>query len=144
MRVADDLPPGFVPSAPDDGSSFAFAVLGPEFNESDLAAWTSSIDYIKTRPGFGDGWPERAYTLAENEADLIEHADHHAAGIDYAWTILSPGTTEVIGCLYIKPSDDGPTAKWWLRADRAHQASDLDAVVLEWLATWPVPVSSVR
>lgn len=143
MELQDVLPNGFIPTAPSNTTVFAFEVLGPEHNESDLAAWASSIAEISAVPGFQDGWPTRAYNLAENLADLTEHADHHAAGIDYAWTILAPGTDEVIGCLYVKPGPVGPIAKWWLRRDRRSETSSLDAHIVGWLATWPVRVDPV-
>src|SRR3954463_14577862 len=51
--------------------------LGPQHNESDHAAWTSSIDHIRSTPGYPDGsWPpEDGMTLEENLADLRRHAD---------------------------------------------------------------------
>lgn len=96
--------------------------------------------HIRAIPGFGDGWPQRAYSLAENEADLAEHLAHHQARIDFAWTILAPGTSQVIGCLYVKPSSDGPIAKSWLRADHAHLDATLRSHVQAWLDQWPIAV----
>src|SRR5260370_34756506 len=40
--------------------------LGPKHNEGDYAAWSSSIDHIRSTPGFDQGtWP-REMTLEEN------------------------------------------------------------------------------
>lgn len=37
---------------------FHLVPLGPQHNESDHAAWTSSIAHIRATPGFeGWGWP---------------------------------------------------------------------------------------
>lgn len=139
--LADWLPAGFAPLPPADCTHFSFEVLGPRHNAADLAAWSSSIRYISSIPGFGETWPIRVYTLAENLADLAEHAQHHAAGLDYAWTILAPGSREVIGCLYVKPTDAGPAATWWLSEASAALTPDLDALVVAWLKTWPATVA---
>src|SRR6202035_1800822 len=46
-------------------------LLGPQHNEADHAAWTSSIEHIRSTPGFEGDWPPTAgMTLAENLADL--------------------------------------------------------------------------
>jgi hypothetical protein len=48
--------------------------LGPEHNERDFEAWTSSIDHIRATPGFeGGSWPH-PMTLEENLGDLEMHA----------------------------------------------------------------------
>ena len=53
---------------------FRLAPLGPQHNEADYAAWTSSIDHIRATPGFRAGsWP-REMSLADNLRDLQRHA----------------------------------------------------------------------
>jgi RimJ/RimL family protein N-acetyltransferase len=138
------LPDSSVPLPPRH-ALFEFEVLGPEHNESDLAAWSSSMAHIHASPGWrADGWPDRAYTLEENHADLEQHREHHDQRLDFAWTVLSPGTREVIGCVYLKPDPTGQAhaeARSWVRADHA----DLDRPLREHLApwflrAWPFPV----
>ncbi len=51
---------GFVPASFDppvglDHVAFRLQPLGPEHNLSDYAAWTSSIDHIRSTPGFAAG-----------------------------------------------------------------------------------------
>ena len=140
------LPDEFVVPIPPPHRDFVFEVLGPEHNESDLAAWSSSIEHIRTSPGWDNStWPSRVYTPEENLADLCEHRDHHERRIDFAWTVLDPGSGEVIGCVYLKPPKDGPAARAasWVRADRP----DLDEVLRAhlrawWEKAWPVPIRS--
>ncbi len=141
-----DLPPGFTPPVPPAHRAFVFEVLGPEHNESDLAAWSTSIDHIHVTPGFRpDGWPERVYSLEENLADLVEHRDHHERGLDFAWTVLDPrdGRT-VIGCVYLKPDPtgrDGAVARCWVRAVDAPLDEPLRAHLRPWFAdAWPLAV----
>ena len=58
--MTDDVfvPAGFEPPAGLTTDRFVLEPLGPQHNESDLAAWTSSIDHIRATPGYPDGqWP---------------------------------------------------------------------------------------
>ena len=48
---------------------FRLEPLGPEHNERDYAAWTSSIEHIRVTPGFARGWPH-AMSLDENRGAL--------------------------------------------------------------------------
>jgi hypothetical protein len=126
--------------------------LGPEHNDSDLAAWTSSIAHIRATPGFPDGrWPpEDGMSPDANRSDLERHAADFAARRGFTYTVLRPEADEVIGCLYVYPitgdggdGNGGPgehdaDVRSWVRADHA----ELDAVVYRavshWLAErWP-------
>ena len=151
MTVANSEPrpwlePEFTVPIPPDAELMAFAVLGPEHNESDLDAWTSSMDHIHATPGFRpDGWPQRPYSLEENRADLDEHRDHHRRRLDFAWTVLDPARPgTVIGCVYLKPDRTGEAdgeALAWLRADRADLEPAFRQHLREWFATaWPIQV----
>ena len=53
---------------------FVLEPLGPQHNEHDYAAWTSSMEHVRSTPGFPFGdWPV-AMTLDANRGDLEEHA----------------------------------------------------------------------
>lgn len=141
------VPPDFVVPDPPDSADFAFEVLGPHHNEADLAAWTGSMEHIQATPGFaGRSWPIRAFTPAENLGDLVTHAEHHRAHLDFAWTVLDPATREVIGCVYVLPDPLGEydaAARSWVVATRAHLDAVLFRHISEWLAAeWPF--TSVR
>jgi hypothetical protein len=86
---------------------FRLVPLGPQHNEADYAAWTSSIDHIRAAPGFGEGnWP-REMSLTGNLRDLQRHARDFAERRGFTCTVLSTG--DVIGCVYIYPPDgQGP------------------------------------
>jgi hypothetical protein len=98
----------FVPAdfAVPDGltaSDFRLAPLGPQHNEADHAAWMGSIDHIRVTPGFaGSSWP-REMSLEDNLRDLERHAQDFAGRRGFTYTMLSTGTDEVIGCVYIYP-----------------------------------------
>jgi hypothetical protein len=140
--------PGFVPLDFDPPTSlvteqFRLEPLGPQHNASDHAAWTSSIEHIRSTPGYPDGrWPPlEGMSLERNEADLRRHADDFTRRAGFTFTVLDPRADEVIGCVYLYPSpseDWDVTVQSWVRADRAELDVPLADAVARWLATdWP-------
>lgn len=146
----------FVPAdfAVPDGltaGEFRLEPLGPQHNAADYAAWTASIDHIRETPGFaGRDWPHEM-SLADNLRDLQSHANDFAARRGFTYTVLSHGTDEVMGCVYIyPPRADGPggagaerhaVVRSWVRADCAVLDPVLYQVVLEWVErNWPFRV----
>jgi RimJ/RimL family protein N-acetyltransferase len=119
---------------------FRLEPLGPEHNERDYAAWTSSVDHIRATPGFERGWP-REMTLEENRADLERHAKDFRERRGFTYTVLEPEGDDVIGCVYIYPSRDGSADARilsWVRANRADLDPELRRAVNHWLAdAWP-------
>jgi hypothetical protein len=136
----------FVPHdfTPPDGleiGPYRLTPLGPEHNDSDYAAWTSSIDHIRATPGFeGASWPHEM-TIDENLRDLQRHADDFAARAGFTYTVLAADRATVVGCLYIYPSQKPGTdvrVRSWVRAQDASLDPVLAAAVREWLGTsWP-------
>ena len=120
--------------------------LGPEHNEADLAAWTSSIGHIRATPGFaGWGWPPATGMAPEvNLADLRAHAQDFARRSGFTYTVIEPAPAggEVIGCVYIDPArgaDLDTVVRCWVRADRAELDHPLYEAVARWLsAEWPL------
>lgn len=113
-------------------------------NESDFAAWHSSIDHIRSTPGYGDDqpWPTLEYTRAQNHADLARHEADFAARRGFTYTVLCTATGDVIGCVYIYTPRDPEVfdadVKSWVRADHAARDGDLFRLVSAWLADqWP-------
>ena len=134
------VPDGFVPPMALDASAFRLRPLGPEHNDSDYLAWTSSIDHIHRTPGWETSdWP-RPMTSEENLADLERHARDFAAGEGFTYTVLAPMSEEVIGCVYIYPAGDGAGARvlCWVREPDACLDEPLYRAVSDWLARdWP-------
>jgi hypothetical protein len=124
--------------------------LGPQHNEADYAAWTASMDHIRGTPGFPDGsWP-REMSLADNRRDLERHARDFAGRRGFTYTVLSAGSGDVIGCVYIYPVRGGEpgggegggrrraSVQSWVRADCAALDPVLYDAVLAWLERdWP-------
>jgi hypothetical protein len=138
------------PFIPDDfvvprglaGPGFRLEPLGPQHNEADHSAWTSSIDHIRATPGFTDGrWPPiDGLSLAENLKDLERHADDFERRAGFTYTVLDDGG-RVIGCVYIYPSasDSRVTrVRSWVSANSAELDLLVHDAVAKWLASeWP-------
>jgi hypothetical protein len=122
---------------------FRLEPLGPQHNQADLAAWTSSIEHIRSTPGYPDGrWPPPGgMTPEQNLADLRRHADDFARRAGFTFTVLDPRDSDVIGCVYLYPSsseEHDVTVQSWVRADRAELDAPLADAVARWIATdWP-------
>ncbi len=127
--------------------------LGPEHNEADHAAWTSSVDHIHATPGWEhSSWPH-PMSLEENRHDLEAHAADFAARTGFTYTVLDDAGT-VIGCVYIYPpreaaggeaaggeaAGDGADAevRSWVSAEHARLDAGLYRAIRDWLAReWP-------
>jgi len=135
--VPDDFRPPLELVADD----FLLEPLGPQHNEADHAAWSSSIEHIRATPGYPDGrWP-REMSLEENRADLERHARDFANRAGFTYTVLDPSDRDVIGCVYIYPDtkgDDDAAVLSWVRASHAGRDAALRELVSRWLAeAWP-------
>jgi hypothetical protein len=141
MEPPEFVPPGFVPPTSLGTPEFRLEPLGPQHNEPDYAAWSSSIEHIRRTPGFPDGkWPDDG-SIDDNLRDLQRHADDFANRRGITYTVLDPGTGDVIGCVYVYPDDAGPhraSVTSWVRATRAELDVPLWQAVSAWLAAdWP-------
>ena len=115
MTTEPFVPDAFDPPRGLSDPRFMLEPLGPQHNERDYAAWTSSIEHIRTTPGFVDR-------------------------TGFTYTVLDPADRDVIGCIYIYPRKDGsgPGVRSWVRADRADLDEPLADAVAGWLRTaWP-------
>jgi hypothetical protein len=131
------VPAEFEPPTSLVADRFRLEPLGPQHNEADHAAWTSSIAHIRATPGYPDGdWPPLdGMPLEANLADLRRHAADFDARTGFTFTVLDAVGDDVIGCVYLYPADSEDydvSVQSWVRADR----SSLDAPLAEAVATW--------
>ena len=145
VSSASFVPDDFVPPARLVAPAFVLEPLGPQHNERDYVAWTSSIEHILATPGFVQPGAEHAWphpmALDENLRDLVRHAEDFAARRGFTYTVLDPARNSVIGCLYIYPSKDDvhdARVRSWVTAARADLDYVLWRAVSDWLAAaWP-------
>ncbi|MCZ7532352.1 MAG: N-acetyltransferase [Acidimicrobiia bacterium] len=131
----------FVPPSFEIPRSYAWAglhlePLGEEHNDRDYEAWMSSIDHIRSTPGFSaqekPSWPV-TMTLESNLKDLVRHARDFEERKGFTYSILDGD--DVIGCIYIYPdrgADHDAAISSWVTESRA----DIDTTVREVLSTW--------
>jgi hypothetical protein len=128
------VPAGFEPPLGLDAEDFRLEPLGPEHNERDFAAWSSSIAHILSSPGYGpdSSWP-RPMSLEENLGDLERHARDFVERTGFTYSVLDGD--EVVGCVYVYPSRDDAYdvhVHSWVRESR----DELDVPLREAVATW--------
>lgn len=132
---------GFEPPLGLDSGGFRLEPLGPEHNERDYAAWSSSIEHILASPGYGPGstWPHEM-SLEESLADLERHARDFAERTGFTYTVLAEND-DVVGCVYIYPARDDvhdAQVQSWVRESRSELDAPLRRAVAEWLSVaWP-------
>jgi hypothetical protein len=143
MTSDEFVPVDFDPPTALGTDQFRLEPLGPQHNEADHAAWMSSIDHIRSTPGFADStWPPPSgMTLEKNLSDLRGHAADFTKRTGFTFTVLDPGDGDVIGCVYIYPSaaeEVDVMVHSWVRADQASLDVPLADAVAGWLAAdWP-------
>jgi hypothetical protein len=121
--------------------SFRLEPLGPQHNEPDYEAWSSSLEHIHQTPGWeSSSWPDDR-SLGDNLGDLERHAEDFRNRSGFTYTVLDPGSGDVIGCVYIYPDKGGQhdaRVLSWVRASRAELDAPLWRTVSDWLAAeWP-------
>jgi RimJ/RimL family protein N-acetyltransferase len=137
------VPVDFTPPTSLVTDRFRLEPLGPEHHESDHAAWTSSIEHVRSTPGFvGSSWPPaEGMTPERNLEDLRRHAEDFRRRTGFTFTVLEPESDDVIGCVYVYPSrsdDFDVSVTSWVRADRADLDDPLADAVARWLESdWP-------
>ncbi len=134
------VPADFEPPTTLTEERFVLEPLGPQHNEADHAAWSSSMEHVRATVRFtGDGWP-REMSLDENRADLERHARDFAERKGFTYTVLDPGG-DVIGCVYIYPAKAGDSdakVNSWVRESHAELDGPLRERVTRWLSEdWP-------
>jgi hypothetical protein len=137
--------------APLRTAQFVLQPLGPEHNERDHRAWSTSIDHIRATPGFAPGdwgsddWP-LPMTPEQNLDDLVMHRNEFDAGEAFAYSVLDTAGRDVIGCVYIDPDRTGAAeamARCWVSEEWA----SLDQVLANGVQRWIIeewPLASVR
>jgi hypothetical protein len=135
------VPPGFVVPLALATEQFRLEPLGPQHNEPDYEAWSSSVEHIHRTPGWETNtWPDDR-SLEDNLRDLQRHANDFENRTGFTYTVLDPATRDVIGCVYIYPDKDeqhDARVLSWVRATHAELDVPLWRSVTTWLESdWP-------
>lgn len=135
------VPSGFVVPLGLATEQFRLEPLGPQHNEPDYEAWSSSVEHIHATPGWETSkWPD-SRSLGDNLRDLQGHADDFENRLGFTYTVLDPASGAVIGCVYIYPAktdEHDARVHSWVTASRAELDVPLWQAVTDWLAdAWP-------
>ncbi|MHB8638030.1 MAG: GNAT family N-acetyltransferase [Fimbriimonadaceae bacterium] len=141
-----DAPLPFVPlnfSVPEtlETSEFRLRMLTVNDVVKDYDAVMSSVDHCKTIwPGLG--WPE-GLTLEQNLIDLGWHQREFQTRRSFAYTVVNPAESVILGCVYIEPTKrcgyDATVYLWARQSELSGGLEDrLYRAVREWLRShWP-------
>jgi hypothetical protein len=143
-----DVPAGL------SGPGFRLRMLRASDVQRDYEAVMASA--ARLRAGSPHGWPRPGFTLAENLADLERHEQEFHDRAAFAYTVVAPDVSCVLGCVYINPcrvnsgtvtpcteasASDGPDAAVYLWVRDEHHpllTGVLHQAVKDWLASsWP-------
>jgi hypothetical protein len=86
-----------------------------------------------------DPWSDTS--LEENLVDLGWHQKEFDLRRSFAYTVVAPDESKVLGCVYLYPSDDADVeVHMWVRAEAYAEGLDpvLEDAVCSWIeTTWP-------
>ena len=98
------------------------------------------------RYGGAWGWPPETMTYEQDRDDLARHETEIAAQETFNYAVLDAGETELLGCVYIDPPDEGcppgtdALVSWWVVDARGGHRSRARAgrrrARAGWRSTW--------
>ena len=123
------------------GDGFRLRMLTVHDVVKDYDAVMSSADHVSTIwPG--GTWP-RGLTLEQNLIDLGWHQKEFQCRRSFAYTVVSPDDSRVLGCVYIEPTPkrgyDAVVCLWARASELADGVEDRLLIAVEdWLGSeWP-------
>lgn len=110
----------------------------------DYPAVMRSRDRLWAKYGSTWGWPVETMSFEADKEDLARHEREIAAHASFNYAVVNEDETELLGCVYIDPSEGGSDAdaivSWWVVDDAVgtELESALDGFVPTWLnQVWP-------
>ena len=113
--------------------SFRLRMLTVDDVVKDFDAINARVDHN------GEPRPPFAQTITANLVDLGWHQKEFLLRRSFAYTVVAPDESEVLGCVYVNPSETHDALVWlWVRASAFELDPVLEGTVREWIATrWP-------
>lgn len=140
MPIKPFVPQDFVVPSGLRTADFCLRMLTVHDVVKDYDAVMSSVEHCQTI--WGGKWPV-GLTLEQNLIDLGWHQKEFQTRRSFAYTVVNPDDTLVLGCVYIEPTvREGYDAEVHLWARQSHLESGLEDMLFEavqvWLAAeWP-------
>jgi hypothetical protein len=101
--------------------------------ELDYAAVMESKTFL--RPWEQSGWPADDFTVEANREDLAKLEQRHADGASFTYTVMDPGETQSLGCVYIFPTTAPLYERAAISALDGAQWAAYEAAVYFWVRT---------
>lgn len=113
---------------------FVLEPLGERHAERDFAALTSCRGRLRGELQWGE-WPSDDFTLEENRTDLRRHQSKFENGVAFAYSVLEPDRSRVLGCIYIESCEIEADVQlaFWVIDDAIAIELELVSTVLRWL-----------
>jgi|SRR5581483_1901019 len=133
--VYELVPEGFEVPAGLEHERFRLRMLTVDDVVKDFDAICDRVDH--------QGLPRPPFvpTVALNLVDLGWHQKEFELRRSFAYTVVAPDESEVLGCVYLNPSETHDArVQLWVRRSAYEAGLDpvLEAAVREWVATrWP-------
>ncbi|MGJ8720230.1 MAG: GNAT family N-acetyltransferase [Salinibacterium amurskyense] len=105
--------------------------------ELDMDAVMGSRERLWSIYGEAWGWPPASMTAEQDRADLQRHADEMQTNESFNFALFDADETELIGCVYIDPSEDETAdadISWWVRDE--YVGTELEAALNEFVPAW--------
>jgi hypothetical protein len=127
------LPEGFEPPATLEHERFRLRMLTVADVDKDFEAINERVapdGTLRGAPGL---------TLEQNLIDLGWHQKEFQLRRSFAYTVVSPDESRVLGCVYVDPDDEADAqVRLWVRRDSYDLDPELERAVREWIAReWP-------
>lgn len=141
-QSAPFLPSDFTVPDTLENEHFRIRMLTVNDVVKDYDAVMTSIDHLKEMYPTSS-WPSKDLTFEQDLIDLGWHQKEFQMRSSFAYTVVSPDETEVIGCLYINPTTKGDyeaRISMWIRTSMLDKGLDsiLFNSVKEWIEKdWP-------
>lgn len=110
-----------------------------EFTLRPITADDAEIDFaavVETREHLRlweqSTWPADDFTVEENREDLVGLEQRHSEHRAYTYTVLDPGGTESLGCVYVFPTTASFLQKAAVTPVGDDRWDDVEAVVYFW------------
>lgn len=134
-RVGELVPVGFDVPVGLERERFRLRMLSVDDVVKDFDALCDRVDRE------GQPQPPFVESVAQNLVDLGWHQKEFELRRSFAYTVVAPDESRVLGCVYVNPSDTHDARVWmWLRRSAWKDGLDpvLEAAVREWVAReWP-------
>jgi len=103
----------------------------------DYDAVMTSIDHLQGVFGPKSNWPSKDLTFEQDLIDLGWHQKEFQTRRSFAYTVVSPDESQVIGCLYINPTTKSgyeANITMWVRTSVLNNG--LDAILFNSVKQW--------